>query len=1084
MADNTIDTLELEIQSNSDIAVKSLNNLVKTLESVRESLNGVFGDCKRLSDSFSNMDGAKSISETIKAVKKISKTSNPIQKDIDVKLDADFIESSIESLREKFRNAGLDFSFSGNLTDIEKEILSLEKKLDGLFEKEAKLKDIGVNINTQGFQSLEYDISSLLNKLDILRNKREEIKKAFSENIKKIPISRGEEIETNSKSRNPVSILPDDMNYNPDAMAAVFGEGILGIENFNKAVQKMGKNAGMIFNGLQNDVEKTIPTLKHLTKNLSSESKLKKLKNSFLGLSGIFDRLKVSGRNMSNIFPRMQKSISGMFKPVKKLNQAIQKMNKSFNSSGNSSKKFGAMGMLGMSMLYSSVFQLFYMIQNAVIEGGQNLAQYSAAYNNSISSIVSSLLKLKNAFAVAFAPIVNIVAPYLAKFINLISIAMNKIGQFFAALTGKTFTPQAVTVVKDYAAGLQDTSGGMNDAADSAKKLKKALSVLSFDQLNQLSASENVGDSGGGGTGSSGSGEISPSDMFTNSPIEKEIKEFAEKIKKIFSSLFRPFKEAWNTEGANTVKSAKKAFGSLGDLAKSVGKSFMDVWTNGTGVRTLTNILKISKNIFDIIGNLADQFTKAWNSASIGVSIIQTIFDLANIVLSTIENITAETAKWSKTLDFTPLLNSVDTLLKAIEPLAENVGQGLEWFWNNVLLPMSEWTIKDAVPVFLDMVSSALGVLNELIEALKPLGGWFWDEFLKPLGSFTGKIFIGAMKLITDLLDKLSNWISKNQKFVEGFAQSLLGAGTKLYKNWEVVKEAAKVLKDTVSEKWTQLKENVSNALTGMLSATKEKWEQIKGKFSGFSEWLQGIFSRDWSRSFGIFGDVLNGFMRGVSDIWDSLKETFNGIITFINGVFSGNWKKAWSGIKNVFSGVFSGLSSIVKAPINAIIGSFNAVLRIINSLIRKINSISFRIRVPSWIPIIGGSSWGFNGFRIPTIGSIPYLAKGGLTYNPTLAMIGEAGKEAVLPLENKRTMSMIADSIMQNSTVGMDEEVLTNAVARGFAMAMMNNQQSPVNVTCYAELRTEDNEVLARAVTKGQQSIDYRKNPTPQFGY
>ena len=80
--------------------------------------------------------------------------------------------------------------------------------------------------------------------------------------------------------------------------------------------------------------------------------------------------------------------------------------------------------------------------------------------------------------------------------------------------------------------------------------------------------------------------------------------------------------------------------------------------------------------------------------------------------------------------------------------------------------------------------------------------------------------------------------------------------------------------------------------------------------------------------------------------------------------------------------------------------------------------------------------------------------------------------------------MSMIADSIVKSSSgMGVNEEMITNAVARGVAMAMTGNQ-SPVNVTCYAELRTEDNEVLARAVTKGQRSIDSRMNPTLQFSY
>ena len=121
----------------------------------------------------------------------------------------------------------------------------------------------------------------------------------------------------------------------------------------------------------------------------------------------------------------------------------------------------------------------------------------------------------------------------------------------------------------------------------------------------------------------------------------------------------------------------------------------------------------------------------------------------------------------------------------------------------------------------------------------------------------------------------------------------------------------------------------------------------------------------------------------------------------------------------------------------------------------------------------------------IPNFG-VNWYAAGGLFRNATIAGIGEDGDEAVLPLENRRTMRMISDSIIDNSSggFGMNEEAMANAVARGVAMAMMNNQSSQPNITVYAELRTEDDEVLARAVARGQEKMDYRMNPTAKFGY
>lgn len=116
---------------------------------------------------------------------------------------------------------------------------------------------------------------------------------------------------------------------------------------------------------------------------------------------------------------------------------------------------------------------------------------------------------------------------------------------------------------------------------------------------------------------------------------------------------------------------------------------------------------------------------------------------------------------------------------------------------------------------------------------------------------------------------------------------------------------------------------------------------------------------------------------------------------------------------------------------------------------------------------------------------NIPFLQDGGLIRYPTLAMTGERNrKEAVLPLENRRTMSMIADSIFDNAdgAIGLSKEELRDAVAQGVAMAMMSGQSNQ-SITVYAELKTENDEVLARAVTRGQKKLDYRFNPIPQTG-
>ena len=192
-------------------------------------------------------------------------------------------------------------------------------------------------------------------------------------------------------------------------------------------------------------------------------------------------------------------------------------------------------------------------------------------------------------------------------------------------------------------------------------------------------------------------------------------------------------------------------------------------------------------------------------------------------------------------------------------------------------------------------------------------------------------------------------------------------------------------------------------------------WDWIKDKFNQFKEWLGNVFATDWSEKFGFLGDILNAYLTNVKNVLDGVKRFFSGIIDFIAGVFTGNWDRAWKGVKNIFKGIWDSFTGIAKAPINMIIGLINGMISAINVAIRGINKLSWE--VPSWVPIIGGETWGFD---IPQLGKVPYLAKGGIVDSATLAVIGEAGKEAVMPLENNTGwISLLADKLASRMPQG-----------------------------------------------------------------
>lgn len=209
-------------------------------------------------------------------------------------------------------------------------------------------------------------------------------------------------------------------------------------------------------------------------------------------------------------------------------------------------------------------------------------------------------------------------------------------------------------------------------------------------------------------------------------------------------------------------------------------------------------------------------------------------------------------------------------------------------------------------------------------------------------------------------------------------------------------------------------------------------WEQIKTFFQGGIDWLKG--KSDWIRQmFGdVVGDIYDNFVSGLQDVlnWlDStmkgIKANFNEIISFIKNVFAGNWKGAWQNIKNIFSNIWEGMKNTVKTifgligkmAINigktvgaTISGAFKAVVNgvlwaienILNTPIRTVNRL---IGVINKVP---GINLGYlNTFNLPR------LAKGGVISQPTQAIIGEAGREAVVPLENNMEwLDVLADKL------------------------------------------------------------------------
>lgn len=315
-----------------------------------------------------------------------------------------------------------------------------------------------------------------------------------------------------------------------------------------------------------------------------------------------------------------------------------------------------------------------------------------------------------------------------------------------------------------------------------------------------------------------------------------------------------------------------------------------------------------------------------------------------------------------------------------------------------------------------------LPVLNGLQEKVAPLIG----EHVQPA-------IDKALDLIGKIADAVSGiWQQVLQPFVEwhsAFVVPNIAAALDIIGN--AFFSVAGVVADVVGAIFDALGGLIDFIVGVFTGDWQQAWEGIKTFFSGIWEAIKSIVSLVWSAIKTIVSAAINvvattistihnSIKTNFSTIWQSIKTTVSTIINAIRTTISSvmatiqtgistalssiktGWNNTWENMKSTVIGIFNAIWSGIKGTINTILSGVekmaNGVINALNCMINALNKLKFD--VPDWVPEIGGKSFGLN---IPTIGnvSIPKLAKGGIVDRATIAMIGEAGREAVVPLEN-----------------------------------------------------------------------------------
>lgn len=298
-------------------------------------------------------------------------------------------------------------------------------------------------------------------------------------------------------------------------------------------------------------------------------------------------------------------------------------------------------------------------------------------------------------------------------------------------------------------------------------------------------------------------------------------------------------------------------------------------------------------------------------------------------------------------------------------------------------------------------ISAVIGLLVGNIVYLWRTNEQFRDSVIEVwnnIKEFINTVTTDIGEILTSLWDKYGKTLIKNIKDFFGTIQSFI------LNAWEsVIKPIIENALDMLTQLWNKhlkgLVEELGEFIMKLTNGVLEIWNKF---ISPIVDFLVKTLGPIFVTVFNYIVDSVGTAIAFISDLIKSLLQVFNGLIDFILGVFTGNWSRAWQGVVNIFSGIFNGIVGVVKWPLNLIIDMVNAAISGINTMIKTIN------KVP--------------GVSIPTIGRIPKLAKGGIIDSPTIAMVGEAGKEAVMPLENNTgwitdLASKVADRMPQGAS-------------------------------------------------------------------
>lgn len=772
-----------------------------------------------------------------------------------------------------------------------------------------------------------------------------------------------------------------------------------------------------------------------------------------------------------------KKAFSGIFSIAKKMFSSITSGTK--KSNGLFSTFASRLKGIALSLLiFNWISKGFNAMISGMKKGFENLAGYSDSYAQSVQNMKNAMSTFGNQFAAAFAPIVQMVIPWLTQLINTLSKAMTYVAQFFAVLGGKSTFTKAKQVQDAYNKSL----GGTAKAADKARG-----ALAKFDDLDVLEKQEDT--SGGGGDS-----ENTGADMFEEAPIENSILDLFQTLKDFIYS------EDWEGLGTYIASSLNTGLQKVYDIInwENVGPQityFVTAFTSafnglvdgfdwdllgktiGAGINTMVNSLTLLISGIDWVAlgaglaaglnGLANEvdFTNVGNLIGLKFMVLPSILlgFVANLDWAVIGTEIGNALNGMVgAIDLSQIGTLLGTGLTGLFQMAINFAATFDWkaLGTNIYQGINSFFANtDWATVGQGISDFVMGILDTILVAVQ---GIDWAEVGRSIVDFILNIdWIGlAVKLLEIGVYLIGG-------LLEGILAALAGIGEWIKENvFDPIVNWFKELfgihspSTVFAEFGIYLMQGLLNGILDIFSSIG-KWiyDHI---FKPFIDGFKKAFGLDDSpvmEEMGTF--IMEGLLGGIQslvdtvvqtikDVWSGIKEVFEGIVDFITGVFTGDWEKAWDGVTKIFDGI----AGVIGGIVDGIIGVIKTVIEAIQGAIQKIKEFFSESSKASATGPVGGAFSSISGMSSNSTNSarsvsgysmadIPHLATGSVIRggNPFMAILGDQPRgqvnvEAPLDTIKQAVREELSGMNFGSAGVGQAKVVLNiNGVDVGEAM-------------------------------------------------